>query len=192
MYISQTSWGQPKTRPNIFKLFIAIIMAALFALGWRSDFVPSEKWIWISTAISAILTALLTIEYWIIYRSGKLPLSCNGKESKIKTFLCVHIGLPVFLLFFIWVALTHGLASGINSIFGSPYETTKTLVKTYETVKLGCDYHLRGDYLKTAVPDYLCISKEYYESNPKTVMVILSGKNTYLGLLIEMVREEKL
>lgn len=162
---------------------------ALFALGWHSDFVPSENWLFIGTIISIMFTILITVEWWIKIRSGELPASFDVNESKFKTNFYVYVGIPAGLLFFIWIALTHGLASGINILFGSPYETTQTLVKTYETVKLGCDYHLRGDYLKTAVPDYLCISKEYYESNPKTVRIILSGKSTCFGLLIEMARE---
>ena len=192
MNMNQSYWGPPKTRTGTLKKLVIYIILGLSAFGWHSDFVPSDKWLLIGTVTSVILTVLITVEWWIEYRSGRATLRINENATKFKRYIYVYIGIPAVWLSFIWVALTHGLASGVTILFGSPYEITQTLEKEHVTVKFGCDYQLRGNYLKTAVPDYLCISKEYYESGTKTVKIKLSGKNTFLGFLIERAHENRL
>ena len=192
MNMNYTAWTEEDKKPK--SKFISIMLFITFALffwGVKSDFVPSKEWMTMGSMISLIITIPLSITYWHAHWTGKIVTDFKAPAATIKKVTFLYLGIPAMFLFLSWASIIHGLASGINLAFGTPYTRLENLKKDHDIEKFGCDYHLKGEYLKDAFPQYMCITKEFYEQEPKSVQIKLTGKKTYFGFLIEHAYEYK-
>jgi hypothetical protein len=169
-----------------------LIVVALMFFGVYCDFIPSKIWLEIGSIISAIVSLLITSIVWWRHWTGRHVINYKNIKSKPTRIFCTYLFLPLVAFMFIWVAMVHGLASGITIIIGKPKEETTALITKYTSSTRGCDYRLEGEYLNKAFPSYICINRERYEMLPKNVSVKLSGKETDFGFLVQSVYEQQL
>ena len=161
-----------------------MVVLALFFCGVYSDFIPSENWSEVGWYISFFLGVSVSIYTLRAYWTGRAEFKPG--TSKMGRGL-IYVLIPFFFVFFIWVALTHGVASLVTLAFGYEVETTYNLKKVRESGRRTCDYKLKGKSLNRAFPSYICIEEYKYNRLPEEAEYIIQGHENFLGFVADAV-----
>ncbi len=176
--------------PSKSRLFIHnffYILMIFFVWGAYSDFVPSLFWSQNIFNISLFLTIISTLIIWWVYGTGRANFQENGSRSKRIT---ASIVTPFFLMGIYWGSIGHGIPSVYTRFFGQNEEVYTLLVKEKSSSRRSCDHRLKGNYIFTAFPSYICIKKKFFEKSPRKVEIKLQGFKSQMGFLITSIYEQ--
>ncbi|BCA78568.1 hypothetical protein [Desulfuromonas sp. AOP6] len=172
-------------------ILLATIFISFIAWGYGIyvDFVPSDHWKRIGSAIAATIATPLVVLLWYRHLTGRARLVYKDITFGPFVFLITYICLPLSVYYWVFVPIVHSSAAIITMYTGTQVTHKANFNKIHTQSRYGCDYRLDGSFISNAFPSYLCISAGSYQDSPKNVLLELSGRQTTLGFLVEDFRE---
>jgi hypothetical protein len=178
--LSVIFWGaeKPSGRRRLV-LSVAFVILATSFVGYWADFIPSAEWNLVVIAVSGAFT--LATLFWLIQALSNRPL----KDTWIRDLLarvggCIAVSLLVF--WFSWLPLAQGVGYLVTLAIG---QQTSQHVWLKKGGGRPCSFRLEGEALFRAVPSYLCISREQYDSLPaQETTFVLSGSQSWFGFIV--------
>lgn len=159
--------------------YSCLMLNLLFCVyGMYNDFFPSRWTIRIGGLLAATITIALLAAQVSYNLSGRNP---NFRRSPWTMLWAMPLGF-LFLGGLSWIAVSHGIAGGYTLVFGTGFTTTSIFVTDRAHSRRSCDYRIEGEMFSSGFPDYVCISRAFYESHPDTrVEMRVVGKESFFG-----------
>ncbi|MEM1191722.1 MAG: hypothetical protein AAGI72_24555 [Pseudomonadota bacterium] len=161
-----------------------LVVVGLNAIGLYIDFVPSGTWSEISWRIAFSMGAAITVFVWSSYWTGDAKFKAGTSGWRIALFFVLT---PPVSVLFIWGALTHGSASLVALSLGQEAVLQRELKKDDNWDRRACGHRLRGEFIEPAFPSHYCLNPQAYESLPDRGTYLITGRQHFLGFIIESV-----
>ena len=176
-------YGQP--RPSLIKKiaeYSLLLTALSMPLALWFDFVPNNKTERIGFTCALIFSVALS--GIIYYELIKRPTQKFIQYSFIKKLLFLLL-FPILPLVFSWFFFVHSLPALFTLVLGQPYKVQETVRKVHTNSRRTCDHRIEFESLSNAVPDFICISEDFYNNASNEVLLV--GKQSVAGEYYESV-----
>jgi hypothetical protein len=171
--------GENPSRKDWIKnilIYIAIILFGYIMFG-KHNFFPSSQWKSISSVITYILIILGSALYYYAYWKGKIKLAENtGRISRWASLLFI----PISIWMASYVTIELAIAKIHTEYFGQPATKIIMVIKDNDVDK----YCFDSEELGTGFLKELCVNKTFYISLPRQKSLLLSGKESSTGFIV--------
>ncbi len=170
--------GGELTKSRVVGTNILLIFLVASIYGMWADFIPNDNIISSGKSLSIVSAVLISILFsWSVF-TGRWKTKIH---NKIYQALLSITFIPILFFSLSWLTFSYGMPALYTRIAGNDIQIITDMKKDKNSSRRSCDYQLKGDIMRTAFPNYLCISKEYYLKEPNIVSVRLTGKESYFG-----------